>query len=97
MFEQFVAVAFDVATLVLQEAVDRVAKLGVRDPVAGPGQGRQETAAELVFALCAGIESGESLGDAIFDTAVITALEMEVAIIVVAAPDPAVEVAVAAK
>ena len=75
----------------MQEAGDDIAKALVGNPVGRPGRGGQETAADFVFALCAGLEGLETVADTIFDTLVITGFEMQAMVILVAAPVASVE------
>ncbi|MNC98962.1 hypothetical protein D3C83_170830 [compost metagenome] len=61
----------------LEEALDRVGELRVREPVCRQRFHREEAACELVFALGAALEHLDVLLDAEFQRLVITGLEME--------------------
>ncbi len=62
-----------------------------------PGFVWQKASTEFVLALGAGVEALQLVFYAIVDALVITTLEMQVLIIMIATPDPAIKVAIAAK
>ncbi len=62
-----------------------------------PGFVWQKASTEFVLALGAGVEALQLVFYAIVDALVITTLEMQVLIIMIATPDPAIQVTVAAE
>ena len=63
----------------------------IRDPVRRPGKRRLEAARDLVLALRARLEGGETVFDAVVDALVIAGLEMQAVIVGVGAPVAAIE------
>ena len=97
MIEQVVLVTLDITLLLFEELTDCLAKLPIGDPVAGTGRGRQKPAAQFMFTLCAGVEALQVFGDAIIDALVVAAFEMQVAEVLIAAPDTPIKVSIATK
>jgi hypothetical protein len=84
-------VGVDGLALALEVFLDGVAELPVGDVVRRPGDGRLEAAADLVFALGAGLEAGDAALDAELDALVIAGLEVQAVVIRGRAPVASVE------
>src|SRR5690349_4189484 len=55
----------------------RIAEAFVRDPVPAAHERRQEAARELVFALRAGLETGQAFAQAVLDALVVAGFEVQ--------------------
>src|SRR6476661_2683043 len=79
------------AGLLLQEAGDGGAEGAVGDQVGAPGPDRGVAAVQLVGPLRAGFDARDAVRDRVVDRLVVAALEVEEAVLLEAAPEPAVE------
>ena len=94
-YRKLVAGGLDVlvepVALVLEIVADGRGECRIRQPVMGPRRDRIETAAQLVFPLCARLEACHACLDAVFYRLVETGLEMEAVVAIIRAPVPSVE------
>src|SRR5690606_29643993 len=68
----------DLATLVLQEILHGMCQARLGQPMKRVRQHRLEATGDLVFALCARVEPGQAMSQAVFDALVIAGLEVQV-------------------
>ena len=80
-----------VPALLVEEALDGLAKSGVRDPMGGVGRRRHVAARELVIALRAGLDAGELVLDRVVDRLMVADLEMQARVVLDRAPVAAID------
>ena len=97
MIEQVCLVTLNVTLLLSQELTDRFTKLRIGYPVTRPGPGGQKPATQFMFTLCAGVETLQVFGDAVVDALVVAAFKVQVAEVLIAAPDTTIKVRIATK
>ena len=68
------------------EVAHRRAQLRIRNPVIGEGLHRAKAALDLVFPLRTRVETADALGDAEFDSPVVTGFEVQAVVLSQAAP-----------
>ena len=97
MFKQVSLIRIYVLAFLFKEVYDCIDKFGPCEPVRRPGLAGQKPSTQFVFTLSARVEVIETVFDTVIDTLVITALEMQILIIMIATPDSTVKMTVTAK
>ena len=78
VFGQYRGVALNVPAFFARITLDCIVKAAVAQPMGRKSPGRHQSAAELMLPLRTRLESGQTVGDAVFDRRVVTGLKMQI-------------------